>query len=118
MLIIASPRLRRVVSLVPVLLIALLVRTSFAGNEKNYTYLALGDSVAFGLDVRLLPSPLTPPPVILPSPDAFTGYPEVVADIEHLLQSKKEVNAACPGETSGSFMNVGNPDYGCNSFRE
>jgi hypothetical protein len=26
----------------------------FAGNDTNYTYLALGDSVAFGLDIRLL----------------------------------------------------------------
>jgi lysophospholipase L1-like esterase len=80
------------------------------GNEKNYTYLALGDSVAFGLDVTLL-SPDSPP-----SPDAFTGYPEAIAAIEHLQQSKKEVNAACPGETSSSFVTGGTRDYGCNDL--
>jgi hypothetical protein len=35
--------------------------------------------------------------------------------MEHLADSKKEVNAACPGETSGSFLSVSQPDYGCNS---
>jgi lysophospholipase L1-like esterase len=34
----------------------------------------------------------------------------------HLLTSKKEVNAACPGETSSSFMTPGAPDYGCHSL--
>jgi len=80
-----------------------------AGNEKDYTYLALGDSIAFGFDPTLF-SPTLPPP----APAQFTGYPEVVAQVEHLLQSKKEVNAACPGETSGSFWIVGAPDNGCN----
>ena len=33
------------------------------------------------------------------------------------LEPKKEVNASCPGETSGSFLdvNVLGGDYGCNS---
>jgi lysophospholipase L1-like esterase len=30
------------------------------------------------------------------------------------LQSKKEVNASCPGETSGSFLDIQNLDNGCN----
>lgn len=86
----------------------------FAGNEKNYTYLALGDSVAFGLDIRLIP---TGPGQPSPTPDQFTGYPEVLADIRHLLQSKKEVNAACPGETSAAFYIPGAPDNMCRAFR-
>ena len=53
-----------------------------------------------------------PPP---PSPSELTGYPEVLANLEHLLQSKKELNASCPGETSSSFLAAGTPDYGCNS---
>jgi lysophospholipase L1-like esterase len=81
-----------------------------AGNNTNYDYLALGDSVAFGLDVRLL-APNLPPP----SPSVFVGYHETVAGVQHWLQSKKEVNASCPGETSGSFMTPGVPDYGCHS---
>jgi lysophospholipase L1-like esterase len=80
-----------------------------AANESNVTYLALGDSVAFGLDPTLFAH--VPP---FPPASSFTGYPEIVAQVEQLLQSKKEVNAACPGETSGSFLNVKAPDNGCN----
>jgi lysophospholipase L1-like esterase len=83
-----------------------------AGNDTDYTYLALGDSVAFGFN----PTLFGPPPTPLPTPAQFTGYPEVVAQVEHLLKSKKEVNAACPGETSGSFINTMAPDNGCNGL--
>ncbi|MEO8596799.1 MAG: SGNH/GDSL hydrolase family protein [Candidatus Solibacter sp.] len=85
---------------------------AFAGNDKNYDYLALGDSVPFGMDITLLP---TGPGQALPTPSDFTGYPEVVADIEHWQKSKKFVNAACPGETSGSFLDVNATDNGCHS---
>jgi lysophospholipase L1-like esterase len=93
------------------LALVVLASPMFAGNETNYTYLALGDSIAFGYNPLLFPpfSPVSP----LPTPSEFTGYPEVVAEIEHLLQSKKEVNAACPGETSASFWILGAPDNGC-----
>ena len=94
--------------------LALLVAPLFGGNEKNFTYLALGDSIAFGFDPTLLPSQPYQP---LPTPDKFIGYPERVAEFEHLLRSKKEVNAACPGETSGSFLVFGAPDNGCQGFR-
>jgi len=83
-----------------------------AANETNYTYLALGDSVSYGFNPTLFP-PFTS---TLPTPAQFTGYPEAVAQVEHLLQSKKEVNTACPGETSGSFINTMAPDNGCNGF--
>jgi lysophospholipase L1-like esterase len=86
----------------------------FAGNETNYTYLALGDSVAFGFNPLLFP-PFAPIPPV-PTPAQFTGYPESVAQVEHLLQSKKEVNAACPGETSGSFITGAMPDNGCHGL--
>jgi lysophospholipase L1-like esterase len=90
----------------------LLVPTSslLAANESDYTFLALGDSIAFGFNPTLF-NPTLPPP----TPAQFTGYPEVVAQVEHLLKSKKEVNAACPGETSASFWILGAPDNGCNS---
>jgi lysophospholipase L1-like esterase len=93
------------------LALAMLAAPMLAGNETNYTYLALGDSIAFGFDPTLF-SPTLP----TPTPAQFTGYPEVVAQVEHLLQSKKEVNAACPGETSGSFWIAGAPDNGCNGL--
>ncbi|HWB85465.1 MAG TPA: GDSL-type esterase/lipase family protein [Bryobacteraceae bacterium] len=78
-------------------------------NDNSPTYLALGDSVAFGLDITLLIPNQPPPP-----PSAFTGYPEIIAATEHLSPGQ-EINAACPGETSGSFIKSGVPDYGCNS---
>jgi lysophospholipase L1-like esterase len=41
----------------------------------------------------------------------------VIGSLQQLLTSKKEeVNAACPGETSLSFMMSGVTDYGCNSM--
>lgn len=90
---------------------ALLVAPAFAGNAKDYTYLALGDSIPFGMNALLLPPFSTRPP----APDQFIGYPEIVAAAEHLAQSKKEVNASCPGETSGSFLHTASQDLGCNS---
>src|ERR1019366_6140694 len=91
--------------------LAFLAAPALAGNDKNYTYLALGDSIPFGLNALLLP----PYSLVPPTPAAFTGYPEVVAKAEHLLESSKEVNASCPGETSGSFLSTAEADYGCNS---
>jgi lysophospholipase L1-like esterase len=84
--------------------------TLHAANEKNYTYLALGDSVAFGLDPNLLV--LKP----LPTPYDFVGYPEAIADAEHLLKSKRLVNSSCPGETSDSFVTPGGRDLGCHDL--
>ena len=89
--------------------IAVLATPMLAGNDTNYTYLALGDSIAFGFNPTLF-SPTLP----TPTPSEFVGYPEVVAQVENLLQSKKEVNAACPGETSASFWISGALDNGCN----
>jgi lysophospholipase L1-like esterase len=94
------------------LALVVLAAPMLAGNDTNYTYLALGDSIAFGYNPLLFfpfVSESSPPP----TPAQFMGYPEVVAQIGHLLQSKKEVNAACPGETSGSFISGTAPDNGC-----
>lgn len=95
--------------------IALFSIPAFAANEKNYTYLALGDSIAFGLDPRLLP----PPPTNLSGVDPFdfAGYPETVAALTRRLQNKKLMNAACPGETSASFLSDKAVDLGCRVFK-
>src|SRR5512145_1288174 len=70
-------------------------------------YLALGDSVAFGLDPRLVPdlgfscfscasfTSAVPPP----TDKVFVGYPEY---LRARLGLPVE-NASCPGETSASF---------------
>jgi lysophospholipase L1-like esterase len=88
----------------------LLTSVVYGANDKNATYLALGDSVAFGLNPILLVN--TP----LPSPSAFIGYPEIVASEDQPLAAKKELNAACPGETSSSFTAPGAADLGCHSM--
>jgi hypothetical protein len=95
----------------PLLLIGLSLPAS-AGTDKDYTYLALGDSVPFGMDIsKMVPFAANYPT----SPSVFVGYPEAIADDLHLAKSKKEVNAACPGETSASFLDNTQPDYGCSS---
>jgi lysophospholipase L1-like esterase len=65
-------------------------------------YLALGDSIAFGFNPLL---PYTPPFT------QFVGYPESTGTAEGLSVT----NAACPGETSGSFLDPTQPDNGCHS---
>jgi lysophospholipase L1-like esterase len=87
--------------------------SAIAENNKFVnTYLALGDSVAFGLDVRLLTS--VPPP----KPSQFAGYPEIIGQVAQ-LPAANLIDAACPGETSASFIapvtDLTPPDYGCNS---
>jgi lysophospholipase L1-like esterase len=78
----------------------------FAANQTNYQYLALGDSVPFGFDPTILGAP----------PSSYTGYPEILSRLEFLVNSTKQVNASCPGQTSGSFL-VGGPDIGCEAFK-
>lgn len=70
-------------------------------------YLALGDSIPFGMDVTLL-VPGRP----LPTPNQFVGYPEIMRDLS--LRIRNLTNASCPGETSGSFLDIAAPDNGCN----
>jgi hypothetical protein len=82
-----------------------LTTTAFASGD--YTYLALGDSVPFGMNVTLLP----PYSQHTPVPANFIGFPEAVASSIHV----SELNAACPGETSASFLNTSALDNGCNS---
>ena len=71
-------------------------------------YLALGDSVAFGynpVDAQNDPENLR----------AFVGYPELIS-----LAAIPTANAACEGETSGSFIDVAVPDNGspdCRGWR-
>jgi lysophospholipase L1-like esterase len=74
------------------------------GTAKNGTYLALGDSVAFGYV----------PPQAVPAPNyfdahSFVGYPEFLAQ---RLQ-ERVFNASCPGETTASMLFVGAQSNGC-----
>jgi lysophospholipase L1-like esterase len=84
-------------------------RTDVGGDETATSisaatpYLALGDSIAFGFDPRAAPT----------DPTAFVGYPEELAADEAIGVT----NAACQGETSGSFLDVTVPDNGCHKWR-
>jgi lysophospholipase L1-like esterase len=67
-------------------------------------YLALGDSVTFGyMEPQVTPAPN------YHDPAAFPGYPEQLGALLHL----RVANAACPGETSASLINVHGPSLAC-----
>src|SRR5215472_17443905 len=89
-----------------VTLIALTIPGASAFAGSNYTYLALGDSLPFGMNITLLP----PYSVTLPTEAAFIGFPEVAAAAMHVSVK----TASCPGETSWSFLDVTALDNGCN----
>jgi lysophospholipase L1-like esterase len=74
------------------------------GPAKNGTYLALGDSVAFGF----VPAQAVPAPKYR-SAHTFVGYPEDVAQALHV----RVWNAACPGETTDSMLTPGAQSNGC-----
>jgi len=70
-------------------------------------YLALGDSITFGFREGS-----TVPPPTYTDARSFVGYPE---DIGAAL-GWRVVNAACPGETAASFIDVQAPSNGCERF--
>ena len=77
---------------------------SVTGPAANGTYLALGDSVAFGYV----------PPNAVPAPNyrsahSFAGYPEDVAQALRV----RVWNASCPGETTESMLVAGVVSNGC-----
>jgi len=88
-----------------------LVLVALPAFAANPTYLALGDSIAFGMNPLLLAGPS------LPTANQFVGYPEAFANISNLPASKL-INGSCPGETSGSFLHVDQLDLGCNSAHQ
>ena len=89
------------VSLIPALPAAAAPLDEAGGHG---TYLALGDSVAFGY----VPPNAVPAPNYL-DPSSFVGYPEDVARALRMRVS----NASCPGETTASFLVPGAPSNGC-----
>ena len=71
----------------------------------NSAFLALGDSVAFGYIAGDGPAYV--------NPKNFVGYPDYVAGDLRL----DTADAACPGETSSSFIFPTGADNGCRAFR-
>jgi lysophospholipase L1-like esterase len=90
---------------------SLLLTTTSAAAGARVThasrYLALGDSVAFGYEESS----------VVPAPNyanaaSFRAYPEQLGSRLRL----KVANAACPGETSASFINPAAQSLGCRSL--
>jgi len=77
----------------------------FAAEVARRPYLALGDSVSFGF--------ITNAGFEYVNPENFVGFPDYV---EQALKFDSS-NAACPGETSGSFLSSTAPDDGCLFYR-
>ena len=71
----------------------------------NSAFLALGDSVVFGY--------IAADGFAYVNPDNFVGYP-AYAGADLRLDT---ANAACPGETSSSFISSTGADNGCRPFR-
>jgi len=76
-----------------------------ADVRSDRTYLALGDSIAFGWTPLVADQTQT---------DRFVGYPEVLDDDWHV----NLLNASCPGEATGGFISVDGADNGCRANRE
>jgi lysophospholipase L1-like esterase len=74
------------------------------GSDANGTYLALGDSVAFGY----VPSNAVPAPRYLDA-HSFVGYPQYLAQ----QLNERVSNASCPGETTASMLVAGAQSNGC-----
>ncbi len=76
-----------------------------ADSAARRPYLALGDSVNFGF--------ITNAGFEYVNPENFIVFPDYVGQTLKLHTS----NAACPGETSGSFLSSTAPDDGCRFYR-
>ena len=76
-----------------------------ADRAGGRPYLALGDSVSFGF--------ITNAGFEYVNPENFIGFPDYAGQALELHTS----NAACPGETSGSFLSSTAPDDGCRFYR-
>jgi hypothetical protein len=79
------------------------LHSALADSNRPQTYLALGDSVAFGYSPLLDHS----------NADNFIGYPSPAAATLKLTL----FNAACPGETSSHFIDINGSDHGCGEYR-
>jgi len=71
----------------------------------NASFLALGDSVPFGFITADGPAYV--------NSNNFIGYPDWAGGDLRL----NTANAACPGETSASFISTTGADNGCKAFR-
>jgi len=99
-----SAVLAGLLALVPVLPVS---ATSTSTPNAN-SYLALGDSVPFGLNPLLVRFGT--------NPSVFVGYPQLASNL--FSPPLNVFNASCPGETSSSLISGARPDNGCRDYRQ
>ncbi|HZV50879.1 MAG TPA: GDSL-type esterase/lipase family protein [Candidatus Dormibacteraeota bacterium] len=101
----SGPARRFGLGLLGSVLLWLLPATTGAGSAAalSGSYLATGDSIAFGTNLALDPG----------NADHFVGYPTPVAQALGLALA----NSSCPGETSGHFISLSGPDLVCGLYR-
>jgi lysophospholipase L1-like esterase len=87
------------------ILLILSSSVALAAEGARRPYLALGDSVSFGFIMNA--------GFEYVNPENFVGFPDYVGQALKFHTS----NAACPGETSGSFLSSTAPDDGCRFYR-
>ena len=92
-------------SLLIVCLVVVAASAAMPSESSPRPYLALGDSVVFGF--------INNAGFEYVNPANFIGFPDYAARALRLTN----FNAACPGETSGSFLSASAPDNGCSFFR-
>jgi lysophospholipase L1-like esterase len=76
-----------------------------SASAQSGSYLGLGDSVTFGF-INFAGFEYV-------NAQNFVGYP----DWTTIALGFTEANAACPGETTGSFISTQAPDNGCREYR-
>jgi lysophospholipase L1-like esterase len=74
-----------------------------SASSEGHPYLALGDSVTFGFSPLLDKS----------NASNFIGYPDIVAQRLNV----EDVNPACSGEATGSFISMTGLDNACRPYR-
>jgi lysophospholipase L1-like esterase len=74
-----------------------------SASSEGHPYLALGDSVTFGFSPLLNKS----------NAANFVGYPDIVAKRLNI----EDVNPACSGEATGSFISLTGLDNSCRPYR-
>jgi lysophospholipase L1-like esterase len=90
------------------LLLLISVGMTYSASAQGVSgprYLALGDSVSFGF--------ISQAGFEYVNANNFIGFPTYAGQGAKL----NVVNAACPGETTGSFLSSTAPDDGCHTFR-
>lgn len=95
----------RMLALLGAVALVVLGAVPVSAESEGHSYLALGDSVAFGFH----PLPVSD----RVNAGNFIGYPEIVAQRLNI----EDVNASCSGEATGGFIDPHGLDNSCRKYR-